>query len=100
MSAQLRNLKKLCDRAGVKFFCVFENMGNTISDGNLDLKTVSTIIAEGEAQQPVTDLPKLPVNHAALYKGNNQQTMLDYANVLLKIYIKNTPIGKGKTIVK
>ena len=23
MSAQLRNLKKLCDRAGVKFFCVF-----------------------------------------------------------------------------
>lgn len=101
VSNQLRNLKKLCEKKGVKFFVAFqENVNGTpesYSEGDICPKTVSGILATSQApKKPISDLPKLPVNYEALYKAGNQQAMLDHANLLMKKYVGTTPMGLGK----
>ena len=102
VSNQLRNLRKLCENLGVKFFVAFEENvhGSTTKshcEGNLSSKAISRILAGKESpQDPITDLPKLPINYEALFKASNQQTMLNHANLLMKKYVGTTPIGLGK----
>ena len=104
ISNQLRNLRKLCEKKGVKVFVALQEENangtkQTYSEGDICPKAMSSILGKRQAPTaPITDLPKLPVNYEALYKAANQQIMLDHANLLMKKYLGTTPMGLGKPL--